>query len=413
MKIPDADWKMLVMRSLAQGTILAACVVGAMHVAHAWEGRSGVEARSFFTVSGTLAGVPASPTPTLRFTFHKAGETAPCPPIDAVMVAYNGTTFSAQVPYEACGRGYFDGANITVDVSINGTSVAMGQSVNPVPYAHFASVAGQYGTPDCPMGYERRVDVAQGFPENGIKRLCVRRTRDGVTILDEVVRVGDKGPSVFWIDRYEDSVSTSFEVAPPEAVILGRSSDDYGDALRDNGTWMTGRYALSMRAPSGTPPSRYLTWFQANTACRLAGKRLPTGDEWLMAAQGTLQSSAECNIDHPGTGARNPGGGTSCVSAWGAQDMVGNLQEFTSEWFAGVGSPTPTIATNRWPTEYGGSTYNIASGARSADPMRTAGLPAVALRGGEWNGGGIFELNLAESPANAGQTAGFRCVIPR
>lgn len=94
--------------------------------------------------------------------------------------------------------------------------------------------------------------------------------------------------------------------------------------------------------------------------------------------------------------------------------MVGNLQEFTEEWFAGLGVPASSIAMNPWPSDFAGSnTYNITSGARSMDSSRTTGLPAVALRGGEWNQGGIFELNLAESPARGGVTGGFRCVIPR
>ena len=441
MKIPDGDWKAFVVRSLAQGTILAACVVGAMHVAHAWEGRSGVEARSFFTIAGTLTGVPASPTPALRFTFHKVGETAPCPPIDAVMVAYNGTTFSAHVPYEACGRGYFDGANITFDVAVNGTSVVVGQAVNPVPYAHFASAAGtanvatQYGTPDCPVGYNR---TSEGAPSG---RWYCRGYG-----ADDVVRVGN-GPSTFWIDRYEATVWTTREAfyssSPVGTSLFGDSSDI--PVFPRNGQWRDGRTGLPLQPPAyavsvatgRAQPARWITWFQAQEACRASGKRLPTGEEWLTAAQGTIDpgsndGSRNRSCHTTGTGPRVPGDGTDCVSGWGAQDMIGNVWEWTDEWYASVGQVTSATdggagelsgrrvndQRNVWGTGFAGDgTWNVSSVVLNGnDSDNQMGLPSAASRGGSWSDGersGVFALLLYGAPSSRSNNVGFRCVIPR
>ena len=442
-KIPDGDWKAFVVRSIAQGTILAACVVGAMHVAHAWEGRSGVEARSFFTVAGTLAGVPASPTPTLRFTFHKVGETTPCPPIDAVMVTYNGTTFSAQVPYDACGRGYFDGANITVDVAINGTPVVTGQAVNPVPYAHFASVAGQVSVDnDCPTGYAKSTDA-------GDAPFTVCRRTLGGGRFDEVVKVGF-GASAFWIDRYEASV---WDNAATTGMRLFRNFDSTSADFPKSGQWRTPGRTSTVRSPLPTPPayawsirgvmpSSTMTWFQAQEACAASGKGLPTRDEWLRAAQGTedpgdvpwTDGSCRNNINVLGNVPRDTGLGMLCRSGWGAQDMIGNVWEWTDEWYASVGQADATTMTGArvngrrvndnltndanggWPSDYGSDgTWNISSVvSRAPGQDNVIGIPAAAVRGGSWAYGirsGIFALQLLAAPSIAEVSYGFRCVV--
>lgn len=445
MKFADGDWKAFVIRSLTHGVTLAVCVIGAMHVAHAWEGRAGVEARSFFTVAGTLAGVPASPTPTLRFTFHKAGEMTPCPPIDAVMVTYNGTTFSAQVPYEACGRGYFDGANITVDVAVNGTSVVVGQAVNPVPYAQFASVAGtanvatQYGTPDCPVGYMRATDAVF----TGDMRLCQKRRSDGM-IYDEVVRVG-AGASAFWIDRYEASVWTTAN-ATSGTQTFQRGEDFNMVQFPRNGQGPGPAYALSV---VNVTPANSITWFQANEACSSSGKRLPTGSEWLRAARGTVDPSdpesgnSGCrtsNVDPMFRDrARTTGlGAANCRSFAGAQDMIGNLWEWTDEWYGGAGNAQtvdftgvqlvdggvrPVLSAGRvfqgvtnWPDTTGDMTSNFNNYVNRSDGTHVSGLPAAAARGGDWGGGrqaGVLAVYIDEAPSAWRSFTGFRCVIPR
>lgn len=89
------------------------------------------------------------------------------------------------------------------------------------------------------------------------------------------------------------------------------------------GNWTAPLYAASI---AGVPPTACVTWFQAEQACALSGKRLLSNQEWQRAAAGTVDpgvndglANAMCNTD--ATGPRNtgnagatPGGADSCIS---------------------------------------------------------------------------------------------------
>lgn len=390
--------------------------VAGVYVAHARDGVAGGSPRTYVTVSGVITGL--SGTPRATFHFHRRGVSADLCAPHADVALSGGGAFSVEVPLDdasaRCPEGLFDGSDVLVDVDLPGAvGVVRDASVNPVPYAMYAR---QYGTPDCPVGYA--VSARSG------RTISCQRGND------QVVRVGT-GPSAFWIDAFEASVWTNPEGTSGSRaradVPWGAFEDDFPEGFPDNGRWSdppTGvsqpLYAVSR---AGVRPTAFITWFQAQEACRLSGKQLPTGEQWLTSAQGTPARSGDptttgsCNTGNP-TGPRVTGLASrpaprNCISAWGAQDMVGNLQEWNAEWFAGLGVPAP-ITEAFWPDMIGREkTYNIVSGARSTDPMRTVGLPSAALRGGEWNEGGVFYLDLAESPANSGTSTGFRCVIPR
>jgi hypothetical protein len=83
-----------------------------------------------------------------------------------------------------------------------------------------------------------------------------------------------------------------------------------------------------------TIPWRYVDRDQAQEACEIAGKRLPTAGEWYKAARGTtyLSSSlneSQCNIaSNRADGIAPTGSGYRCVSSVGAYDMVGNAWEW-------------------------------------------------------------------------------------
>jgi formylglycine-generating enzyme required for sulfatase activity len=200
--------------------------------------------------------------------------------------------------------------------------------------------------------------------------------------------------------------------------------------LARNGQWSMGsRNSLLALSRAGGRPSLLVTWFQANVLCRAAGKRLPTGDEWLIAADdlvrqdpatplnGNVSGVTGCNTG--GTGPRNTGGGTGCVSSWGAQDMIGNVWELTAEWYAGVGNETNGTDMAWPPTSNlyaGDGTWNITSSAFAGSDGVRSGIPSAAIRGGSWGGqgrAGVFALYLSDAPSNWGAGLGFRCVLQR
>lgn len=273
--------------------------------------------------------------------------------------------------------------------------------------ANFAALRDAINDPDpaCPKGYTRDTTATTIV-------LC----KKGV---DEVVKVGTGG-SAFWIDRYEASV---WQNADGTGTQYGIASADCPATFPRNGQITSTTNLVYAVSKAGVPPSANLTWFQANLACRANGKRMPNGEEWLAAVVGTNDPGA--NNGSGGAcvtnaiGPRPTGQGTICTSMWGAQDMIGNLWEWTTEWYAAPGDGSTAGAV--WPdttgTSYNGDgTGAIASSANVATIGWTAGIPAAARRGGSCNNGtfgGSFALFLGDAPSAWPADVGFRCVMPR
>jgi Sulfatase-modifying factor enzyme 1 len=183
------------------------------------------------------------------------------------------------------------------------------------------------------------------------------------------------------------------------------SGSSFPSTFPANGNWTEPLYAVSI---PGVNPTECITWFQAEQACALSGKRLLTNQEWQQAATGTPDpgtdnGSTDCNIQTAGASV-NTGSRSNCKSTWGAFDMVGNANEWVADWV-----PRRTVCPG-W-------------GTFSDDSMCLAGAsevtgPGALYRGGYWDDGslaGVFHVDT-DSPAKAiatgGVPFGFRCGAP-
>ncbi len=356
--------------------------------------------RPSLSFAGTLRGASGA----LTFTFHRAGGSDCIATTETVTPDATTGAFSVEVPLTAC-PAFFDGSDVTFDVAVGATPVATAQRINAVPYARYADQAG-VGS-DCPAGYARD-NGASASP--GI--VCARTVTLGATaVRDEVVKVGT-GSSAFWIDRYEAIAhQASSGAALGTATAMGTAADDIpATGLPRNGQRPRGTASPVWALSHPGMPSLNITWFQAMEACAAAGKQLPTGSQWLRGASGTLDDGT-CNS--ASSGARAASAADACVSASGAHDMIGNVWEWTDEWYAGAGSATAfvNVPAQNWPADYNADgTYNVNGFAGAV------ALPAAAIRGGDWNSstrGGTFALSLASNPASYAANYGFRCVVLR
>jgi iron(II)-dependent oxidoreductase len=77
-------------------------------------------------------------------------------------------------------------------------------------------------------------------------------------------------------------------------------------------------------------PVANICWYEAEAFCRWSGKRLPTEQEWEIAAAG-IQPAA--NLDWTGHGCCEVSGHPEGDSAFGCRQMIGNVWEWTSNDF--------------------------------------------------------------------------------
>jgi formylglycine-generating enzyme required for sulfatase activity len=182
------------------------------------------------------------------------------------------------------------------------------------------------------------------------------------------------------------------------------SLTDYPATFPVTGNWTDPVYAASV---AGVLPSTCISWFQAEQACALSGKRLATNQEWQRAAArtpdpgGSDDLSTTCATSSPGpvlTGSRS-----ACTSAWAAQDMVGNVWEWVGTWV--------DLATNctNWPGAFG-SDHSCVGGDGSL-----GFFPGGMKRGGYWASGaqaGVFAVEADSLPSSQSAIIGFRCAKP-
>jgi len=194
-------------------------------------------------------------------------------------------------------------------------------------------------------------------------------------------------------------IASRLDLVAGGATQLGVNGDDYTPCTDDGRSCAGDVYAVSL--PSELP-SAFLTWFQAQEACTSSGKRLPTSAEWQVGADGTPDPgpddrATDCNSATniaSATGSRS-----ACVSARGAFDMAGNVEEWVADW-----SPLSSVCTG-W-------------GSFSDDRMclagasTSAGGPGALTRGGSFvdgTGAGPLAVVAGRRPNITLGFIGFRC----
>jgi hypothetical protein len=253
--------------------------------------------------------------------------------------------------------------------------------------------------PDCPSGYVRDPGVSN-------LTLCKRGA-------DQVVKVGT-GQAAFWIDRFEASVWSSPDGTGQQYGI--QSAKGFPATFPINGQYQIPLYAVSQ---IDTEPSANLSWFQADAACEASAKHLPTREEWLRAARGTfdpgesLGTNGTCNTNSKSL--RNTGAGTACVSRWGAEDMIGNVWEWTEEWTGSPLTDYPGLLSQWSSVPDGDGIWGLAS-VSFVSPDKWLHEPSAVQRGGGPDDGiyaGVFAMTVQNSPNDTEGRSGFRCSIRR
>jgi hypothetical protein len=251
-------------------------------------------------------------------------------------------------------------------------------------------------------------EAAEAQGAKALKKCAPDASVSGTICIDayemSVWRVPDAaGANASLVKKIRDGKATMELLTAGGATQLGTAGDDYAPCDDNGQNCHDDIFAVSL---PGVTPSRFVTWFQAQAACKNSRKRLPSNAEWQAAVAGTPDAGpddgvADCNTAT--TFAVATGSRSNCLSGDGAYDMVGNLAEWVADWiprstFPCGGSWSAGISAT-------GDTQCIVG-------VATTGEPGALLRGGFFSGGpvgGPFTIGGGVAPSAANDSIGGRC----
>lgn len=250
-----------------------------------------------------------------------------------------------------------------------------------------------------------------------VAALCVLPTVAFAKCGPDSVEVGptcvDKYEASIWqipagatslVKRVKKGTATKADLIAGGATQLDPASDldcvEYPATFPSNGHWTEPLYAVSL---PDVLPSACMSWYQAEQACALSGKRLITNQEWQRAVAGTPDPAFDNGVSDCNSGstfaATPTGSRAACVSRWGVYDMIGNVAELTGDW----DERAETCSFQS--LNLGGDSICIGGPGN--------GELGTVIRGGFWDfgipNGGAFFLSAALTPESRWVHIGFRC----
>ena len=178
-------------------------------------------------------------------------------------------------------------------------------------------------------------------PPEGMVRIPAGTFVMGTDAVDEEEKAAEFGITQPWFEDEHPAHPVKLPVYYMDQYEVSNAS--YRKFIQETGKrapkhWVGGIF------PPGLDhhPVTHVTWDDANAYCRWSGKRLPTEAEWEKAARGSDSRIYPWGdeFDESKANVNNEVGHTTAVgqyeegkSIYGAYDMIGNVWEWTADWY--------------------------------------------------------------------------------